>query len=321
MENQFEHDTLRLAEEQLHSRVAWLYHHEGMTQAEIGDRLNITRARVNKILQLCRENGLVQVRVNARFKDCVELEQQLLRGFGLVDAVVMPTPLRENQLHNTLGLAAGGFLSGNLRDGQSLGLGWGKTLRESINYIEQRSASDITIVSLFGGMPRSATTNPYDIASLIARRLDAEACYYIAAPMFVSSKEVRDTLMSQELLKQTFQHAADVDMALIGAGDLTAKATNVVLQALSHEEWKSLLDAGAVGEIFNHFLDAQGRLVDHPLNQQVMSPNLDELLRIPNIVVAAGGVQKAPILKAVLQCGYVHTLITDHITANRILTL
>ena len=45
--------------DQLSIRVAWLYYLENLTQAEIGERLGLTRARVNRMLSEARENGLV----------------------------------------------------------------------------------------------------------------------------------------------------------------------------------------------------------------------------------------------------------------------
>jgi len=306
-------------EEQLRARVAWLYYKEDYTQAEIGKALGITRARVNRMLQICRDTGVVQISINAEFSGCVDLERRLERTFGLVRGVVVPSPVREEALYNVLGAAAGDYLSQNLREGQALGIGWGRTLRAGINHIEQRVADSVKVVSLFGGLPRSATTNPYDIASLVARRLGAGECYYVTAPMFVPSAEVREMLMAQESFAHVQEGAARLDMALVGVGDLTVKATNVVLGALSHDEWKSLLEAGAVGELFNHFLDARGELVDHPLNQRVMSPPLDTLLKIPHIAVAAGGVQKTDILRAILSKGYIHALITDELTAEAVL--
>src|SRR5690242_14128969 len=37
-------------QQQLMIRAAWLYHVEGLTQAEIGERMNLTRRRVNELL-------------------------------------------------------------------------------------------------------------------------------------------------------------------------------------------------------------------------------------------------------------------------------
>ena len=43
-------------------RVAWLYYMENLTQAEIGERLGLTRARVNRMLSEARHSGIVSIR-------------------------------------------------------------------------------------------------------------------------------------------------------------------------------------------------------------------------------------------------------------------
>ena len=77
-------------DEQLRVRVAWLYFMEGLTQADIAGKLGITRLRANRLLGEARESGLVNIQVNARLADCVELERQLVQETGLKDAVVVP---------------------------------------------------------------------------------------------------------------------------------------------------------------------------------------------------------------------------------------
>ncbi|HKK32997.1 MAG TPA: sugar-binding transcriptional regulator [Desulfomicrobiaceae bacterium] len=306
-------------DEELMTRVAWAYYNEELTQAEIASRLGLTRARVNRMLQECRESGLVQILINSETAGCVALERRLERRYGLVKAVVVPTPARENKLYAAIGMAAGMYVSESLRDGQSLGLGWGKTLRAAARGIRQRPAGDLAIVSLFGGLPHSATTNPYDVASVFARTLSAAECYFIAAPMYVSSEEVREVLMSQTMFDEVFERAAEVDMALVGAGDLTSRSTNVVLGALTRDEWRSLLDVGAAGEIFGYFLDGEGNLVDHPLNNRFMGGDFGRLRNIPCKVVASGGAHKAGILRAVLEGGYANVFITDELAAKAVL--
>lgn len=306
-------------EKHLQTRVAWRYYNEGMTQADIADQLGITRARVNKILQDCRDQGLVQIIINAEHASCVEIEGDLEKRYGLTRAIVTPTPAKEKHLYEAIGKTAGVYISNTLRDGQGLGLGWGNTLRASIGGIAQRGPGDISIVSLFGGLPHSGSTNPYDVAAMFARRLNVRDCYYIAAPMYVSSEEVRTTLMTQPMFESVFRRAAEVDIALIGAGDLTARSTNVVLGALTESEWHSLLDNGAVGEVFGYFLDENGKLLDHPLNKRLMSADLEKLKRIPIKVIATGGLQKVTIITALLQQNYADILVTDEVTAKAVL--
>lgn len=305
-------------EEQLFARVAWAYYNDEMTQAEIARKMGLTRARVNRILQLCREGGLVQILINSDLSSCVEAETELERRYGLRKAVVVPTPVRESKLHSAIGKAAGWYVSEHLRDGQDLGLGWGRTLRASARGLRQRQPGAVSVISLFGGLPKSGTTNPYDVASVFSRMLSAQDCFYIAAPMYVTSEDVRATLMTQPMFAENFSRAVEVDMALIGAGDLTGQSTNVLLGAVTEGEWRSLLECGAVGEVFGYFLDAHGKLVDHPLNRRFMGADLERLRGIPRKVVAAGGVHKESILRALLEQGLADVLVTDEEAAKRL---
>ncbi len=82
---------------------------------------------------------------------------------------------------------------------------------------------------------------------------------------------------------------------------------------------RSLLDAGAVGDICGHYLDIDGRTVSHPLTKRVIHPNMKSLLKIPERVLAAGGLQKIPIIRAAIRGKLVDVLITDERAAIALL--
>ncbi len=79
------------------SRIAWAYYVEGMTQSDVANWLGISRVRVNRLLQVCRDEGYVQILVNADRAVCYELERSMEAAFGLRRAVVIPTPPRRNR--------------------------------------------------------------------------------------------------------------------------------------------------------------------------------------------------------------------------------
>ncbi|GFK92518.1 Deoxyribonucleoside regulator [Fundidesulfovibrio magnetotacticus] len=306
-------------EQQLLSRAAWLYFHEDLTQAEIGERLGVTRLKVNRLLQMGRESGLISVSINTPFRECVDLEGRLVRRFGLIRAIVAPTPEHGGErLYEAIGRPAGEYVSRALRDGQSLGVGWGRTMREAINGIAVRAYRDISISSLYGGVPRSPV-NPFDSTAMFARRFQARTCNHLAAPMFVSSPQVRDTIAGQDLFRTFYEEALQVDMILTASGDLTSQATNLALGVITPDQRASLARAGAVGEFFGRFLDDKGDPVDHPLNACSMSPDFTGLLRAPHIVLVSGGLAKLNILHAILGRGYVHVFVTDAETAQNLL--
>jgi len=305
-------------EEQIVSRVAWLYYHEDLTQAEIGERLGLTRLRVNRLLQSGREQGLVQVVINTPFKSCVALEERLVREFGLARALVVPSPERTGRLYDSIGRPAWDYVSQALRDGQALGVGWGNTIRAALTGVARRNFQDISITSLYGGVPQSPV-NPFDSTAMFARIFQAKVCNYVAAPMFVSSSQVRDTLAGQDPFSIYYQEAVQVDMIFTAVGDMSPQATNLILRGVERERWDSMIGAGAVGEFLGRFLDARGDPLDHEVNRCSMSPDFDRLCSVGHIVLVSGGLAKVPILRAVLARRYAHIFITDQQTAEYLL--
>lgn len=305
-------------EEQRCTRIAWLYYIEGRTQAEIGDLLGISRARVVRDLQLARDTGLVQIRINGRLAPCVARERQLTRVYGLADCLVLPTPLDPTHLPATLGMALGHWLSDHMRSGQTLGIGWGRTLYWSVRALRRQKIEGLTVVSLLGGVGRGLEINTYETASRLAEKLDAQ-CYYLAAPTYASSARMRDMLVHQKPIAEVLERARSADLAIASVGELSPEATNRRLGLIDDREFEALRALGATGDLLGTFLDAGGQPVEHPLNRRVVGLPLADFRRLPVRVLASGGPHKAPAVRAALRGGYVNVLITDLATAAAVL--
>jgi DNA-binding transcriptional regulator LsrR (DeoR family) len=200
----------------------------------------------------------------------------------------------------------------------ALGVGWGKTIHATSLAIPLCAKRDVKVVSLFGGLSRSAAINPYEIASRFAAVLHAE-CFYVTAPLIGGTPKATRVLMQNAAIRAIFERILRVNIAIVSVGDLAAGSTNIEYGLLSAAERRSLIAKGAVGDIFGYYLDADGKPVDHPLNRCVIMPPLAALQRIPEIIVASGGEVKVPILHAVLGCGFVNALITDETAARALL--
>ena len=305
-------------DEQIRTRIAWYYYFEGQTQAAIAQRLRMTRVRVNRILAQCREDGLVQIRINSKLTSCVALERALERRYGLSEAVVVPSPREEADVPPVLGAAAGAYMSDILTDGQSVGVGWGRTLYHSLRSVRRRALHGLSVVSLLGGLTRASAMNTYETAARFADLFGAE-CYYIAAPAFTDTEASRDMLMRQEVLQEVFDKARQVDVALISVGNATTDSTIYRLGLITEQEVRELQALGSVGDLLGHYLDADGKLVDHSLNNRVMALSPLNLDSVGKVVMVSGGASKVAAVRAALRGGYIDTLITDEQTANALL--
>lgn len=301
--------------EQLRVRVAWYYHIEGLTQAELAERVGISRSIVNRILGQCRDAGIIQVRVNSPLTSCVELESELLRHYRLRNALVVPSPAHVTDLPMVLGAQAGEFLSDRAERLTSLGIGWGETLWNTLRHVRRMRLPSLSIVSMLGGLYRNAAVSAYETATQLAHILGAD-CYYMAAPVYVSSEESRRVLGEQDYIREVMDRADRCELALLSAGDLNPKATMRRLGLVSDSDADALMRAGAVGDILGHYLDADGQRVDHPLNRRVIAYDLDRLRGLREVALACGGPGRVPIIRACLRAGYANVLITDEDTAR-----
>ena len=307
-------------DEQLRVRVAWLYFMEGLTQADIAGKLGITRLRANRLLGEARESGLVNIQVNARLADCVELERQLVQETGLKDAVVVPTPADQDQIAPVLGRATAEYLARHLGETRvrGLGIGWGTTLRETIRHLRADNFPELSINSMMGGLTHGLELNTFEIASEFARRVNAQ-CNYLAAPIYAGSPKSRDTILAQDVFREAFERIAATDAAILSVGDLSRRSLLIQNGLPRDVTPEHLRAAGAVGDILGQFVDADGRAIDHSINRRAIALSLEALRRIPTVILASGGMNKSRVIAAVVKAKLVSVLICDARTATAVL--
>src|SRR5947209_6907650 len=72
------------------ARAGWLYYIAGKTQDDIARTLNVSRPTAQRLVSLCRAEGLISFRMNHPISACMELASRLSDRFGLVHCDVVP---------------------------------------------------------------------------------------------------------------------------------------------------------------------------------------------------------------------------------------
>ena len=299
-------------------RAAWLYYVEGLTQEQTAAAMRLSRAKVIRLLAAARDGGVVRIHIEARGTEQIALERKLTAGFGLREAIVVPAPADEREIATVVGHAAGTFLSEQMRDGLALGVGWGATLSMSLKALCCPPMKGLSVISLLGSMTHSRAVNPSAVARRIADALGAD-CFQLTAPLMVADRALRDALWDEPGLHELLERARHVDLALVSVGDVSEEATLFREGLLPQSQLESLRKAGAVGDVLCHFLDADGRIVDHPASERVIAIDLQDLHRVPLIVIASGGRRKVAAIRAALKVMPVAVLITDEAAARGLL--
>lgn len=307
------------ANEQLLVRLAWACEVQGMTQAEAAKQFGVTRLRVNKSLAEARDRGIVRVTINSSFGPCIELEERLRDRFGLETATVAPVGGEDFKLYTVLGAALGQFLNRLLErhEIKLFGMSWGNTLNMATRYMEPMNRPDLEITSVMGGLTKGSDVNSYEITTRLADLCNAQHSYF-TAPVYASSMASREILEQQQEFKSSIEKIRAADGLALAAGDM--ENSLLLADGLPRDiQTSDLIRAGAVGDIMGYFLGADGGLIDHEINDRVLGIKLTDLDGLSNVIVAAGGTQKVPIMRAILLRNCVDHLVTDEHTARGLL--
>jgi deoxyribonucleoside regulator len=312
-------DTQRLATGQqsdadrLRSRAVWLYHVEGNTQNDIAIQLGISRVMVIRLLADAK-----RITISSPFTEGVQLEREVERKYGIDRVIVAPFSSPDEDPVKVIAAAAGYFISNEMHAGLTVGVGWGRTLFSSLPYISGGTLEDFRVVSLLGGIAAARRFHPAEFAWQFAELFQGEG-FLIPAPAVVDSPETKHALLERCGLSAIFEMVEQLDIALLSCGGISALTTSYRTGYLSESDRRSLIEAGAVGDILYNFIDAGGNIVDHEVNRRVISANLTRLRRIPEKVLISGGKEKYLALKASIQTIAPTTLITDQFSAEFLL--
>ena len=299
---------------ELRIRAAWIYYIEGKTQQETAEILGLNRVAVTRLLSEARERSEVSIRVKSNLESIVELARKLEHRFDLDQAIVAPWPAQADDPTRAIAAAAASYLSRAVKSGMTIGVGWGRTLHATLDYIEGRPLKNTRIVSLLGGIAKARRFNPGEFAWRFAELFDAEG-FLIPAPALVDSPETREALIARCGLGDVFQMAESSDMALLSCGGISTSTTSFRTGYMSEAERQSLVDAGAVGDILCQFLNSDGEIVDHPANRRIVAISMDKLPKIKHTVLISGGMDKKAILLACLKVLSPRVFVTDEQTA------
>ncbi len=307
-------------EERFLAQVAWAYYVEGLTQERVADKLGVTRLRVNKAISDAHKRGLVRITFNTAFSACAELEAALRARFSLKQAYVAPAPIETRDIQTIVGAALGNLLSEVLADPsvKLFGMSWGGTLNIATRFVAAMERPDLEVISVMGGLTQGSDLNSFEITTRLADLMVAQHSYF-TAPLYAGSRESRDTIMQLDVFRDVLEKLRSVDAMAMAAGDLSKRSLLMRDGLPGDVTMEDLIAMGGVGDVLGTVIDANGRALDHPINERVIGIGLDDLVRIPNVILAAGGAHKVAVNRAILARGVVDTFVTDEATARALL--
>jgi DNA-binding transcriptional regulator LsrR (DeoR family) len=281
---------------ELLAQVASLYYEDNLTQDEIACRIDTSRSTVSRMLQEAREAGVVEITVHYPWKTVPEIEDDLIARFHLRQAKVLLERGRpyEEVLHG-LGVLAARYIESILIEGTTLGISWGVAVYSTVRALRPDRRLPITVVQMVGAVGEGdPLIDGPELARLLAS-VYGGGYRYLHAPLIVEDTHAREVLLQEPRIRETLSLARRADVALVGIGAPSPEVYSLLRAGyLDREALAQLRAQGVVGDICARHYDAHGRALDIELNQAILGA---------------------------LRGGHVNVLITDDVTARKVLAL
>jgi deoxyribonucleoside regulator len=300
-------------------RVAELYYDENKTQEEIGALLRITRWKVGRLLVQARDEGIVQIEiVHPRARRFV-IERDLCARFGLRDAVVVPSPTAEADVHARVSQAAADYLTALRPVPRTLGISWGRTLNDVAGHLREGWATGVTVVQINGGVTlnRRAGTAA-STAAAIAHKASGEVVL-LPSPAILERLETKVAIEADRTVAGVLALAGTASAYLYSAGVADESSALVDSGYLRAADIDELVRKGAVGDVVGRYVDANGNIVDPGLDERTVGLGLEALRRAELGIFVVAGAAKHDIARAVVTNGLCTVVVTDEATARSLL--
>lgn len=306
------------------TKVAVMYHEQGIRQAQIAQTLGLSQAKVSRLLKRAEQLGIVRTTVTIAPGLHTELEGRLEHAHGLAEAVVVDVDddADDRETIAAIGGAAAAYLETAFDGHDRVGIAsWSQTLLATVDRMRPAVTPAVSeVVQLLGGVGLpEAQTQAQRIAGEFARLLGGQA-FYVQAPGIVADRATRDSLLRDPGLSAVTQRWRELTAAVVGIGsiepsDLLAESGN----AFGPADTQQLLAAGAIGDICHRVFRLDGSAVDGDIDERTISIAAEDFLSIPRRIGIAGGSRKRAPIRGALAGGWVTTLITDVNTAHALL--
>ncbi len=302
-------DRLRLL-----TKVARLYHEQGVRQPEIAAQLHLSQARVSRLLKEAAERGIIRTVVVPPPGVHAEVEERLAERFGLKDVVVVDVGGNGEDVTSALGSGAAAYLDSTLIGGDVIGVSsWSATLLAAVEVMRpKRNQVADTVVQVVGGVGSPEVQMQATRLTGRLAEVTGAAPVFVPSPGLVGSTALQQALMADAGVQTVQEEWARLTVCLVGIGTLDpSPLLRQSGNSLAPADQEELRRAGAVGDVCLRYFDALGEPVASAFDQRVIGIGREDILRVPRRIGVAGGAEKTDAIRAAVLGGWVNILITD----------
>lgn len=296
-----------------------LYFEKNLNQEEIAKKLGISVPQVSRLINTARNQGYVTTSVVDPFSESDDLTKQLITLFGLKDARIVESITKDKRAtQNNVAQAGAEYLSGIVQTNDVISIAYSGTIYKLPKFLPKTHIENVSFVQPNGTLFEHVRGYQYDTLRETSLSMGADY-FYFPAPAIVMDQYMKDMLHQDPIIHWILKKANDSNISLFSVEAVDINSLYVKNGYFSSSEMKKISKDGAVGDIFGHFINNQGELLDETLESRVIGMDISKLRLKDYAINISTGEELVNAIHASILGKYCNVLITDTTTAKLLL--
>lgn len=311
-------------------KAAYLYYIENKSQNDIAMQLKISITTVHRLLKKAKEEKIVEFVIRDPYIECIKLETDLKKEFGLKDVIIAPGLISgdvgmkdDENIKKLVALEGARYLQRIIKDDDVLGITWGSTMYHLINYLNPAQKVHADFVTLHGSIANcESELDVRTLVTKIARAFSGEN-YLLFTEALMSSKKAADIIKRERNTRKVYQKFNEINISISGTGSLYPQMRSVLgtPEFMTAEELSELQSQKVAGDIALRFFDVNGKECPSQLIDRIIAIDFDKFKQIETKITIASGTYKAHTVLSALKGKLIDVLIIDYELGTEILRL
>ncbi|ADO76747.1 sugar-binding transcriptional regulator [Halanaerobium praevalens] len=319
--------------QQRYNILRGIYYNQPIGRRALARILGLSERTIRNDLEFFEKNAFIRItpagtqitRIGEEFlkeldeyikelRDISHLEKKLQKILGIQKVKLVNGVVAAGDLKAEIGRMASKFLQQEIENGDILAVTGGTTLAQiAAEMSYSTEAREVTVVPGRGGLGEDVEIQANTIAAKIAKKIGG-TYHLLHIPDNIAEENIY-YLTKEPSIKKTLEILKQANILIHGVGTAKNMAKR---RGMKKNEIKDLVEAGAVGEAFGFYFNSLGEII---YSTTSVGLNLDDLEATKKVIVVAGGEDKAEAIIAAVSSKYQDILITDEITARKIISL
>lgn len=298
------------------AHVAREHYVQGKSRVKIAEEMGLSRFKIGRMLEEAVARGVIRFEIVSTPGIDLELSMQLKQRYGLEHAIAVELPVdTDAEALTALGTVAATLIEDLVGPEDILGLTSGRTLNVMARQL--KSLPCRAVVQL-AGVAGPIQESGLEVIRRLANLPEVQP-WPIYASLIMSDAQTARGVLREPGISSAVEMFDEVTVAICAIGSWAPpNSLMMVNPAITEADRTRLLRQGVVAEIAATTLTDQGQVVSD-LEDRSIAIREEQLRAIPSRIGVAGGPSKTRAIRAVLASGMLTGIVTDALTAGRLL--